>query len=108
MSYINLIDVSLDYPPSNDLSFNITAVNIVTNNIVSPIIFYPNVASSKTSLRFKSNTSSPLFLTVSSVESWKISVTDKSTHDHDDQYKLNIALEGQSAQGIVNFHNHNH
>ena len=84
-----------------DLSFNITAVNIDASKAISPITFYPNAATSKTSLRFKSNKTIPLFLTASSVESWRVSVIDKSTYDHDDQYQLTVSLKGLSAKGTT-------
>jgi len=100
-SYINMIDISIDYPPSKDLSFNVTAVNIDASKFISPITFYPNAATSKTSLRFKSNKTMPLFLTASSVESWRVSVIDKSAFDHNDQYQLKVSLKGLSARGIT-------
>ena len=100
-SYVNMIDISIDYPPSMDLSFNITTVNIDTSKTISPITFYPNTATSKTSIRFKSNKTIPLFSTASSVESWRVSVIDKSTYDHNDQYQLKVSLKGLSAKGIT-------
>ena len=99
-SYINLIDISLDFPPSSTLSFNISAINTNTQRSSSNIVMYPNSMDSKTSLRHKTNTSSLVLMQASSVETWRVSVVD-TMHDHDDEYRLIVSLKGLSAQGIV-------
>jgi len=99
-SYINLIDISLDFPPSNTLSFNISAINTNTQRSSSNIVMYPNSMDSKTSLRYKTNTSSLVLMRASSVETWRVSVVD-TMDNHDDQYILIVSLKGLSAQGIV-------
>jgi len=96
-----MIDISLDFPPSYNLAFNITAFNTNTSKTINPITFYPYAATSKTSLQLKSNNTRPLFVMASSVESWKVSVIDTSTHDHNDQYRLKVALKGLSARGML-------